>query len=299
MASSTSARGPNSDSSACRAFRPRSAIPGSERRSRCTSPNRVSRRINPEAGLDEVQERLSAAAGRTESPHSSTKPGPLRLGQVSATAAALLAKDPHAPESLGVEITAGHSIPGDTGVPRLREGGSPLRQFSPLAHDSAPPLRARRPSRAWAGGLLTIVLPPFFVLVLEMPISSFWERQVGDHTFQLASSTSRPMQDPPAQRTAAPRLLAQGSQGMTGEPVLLGLKLLGRADGGVVLIAGLVPGMSLSSGRAVGADAWELPTADSRQHLDRTPGEFCRQGEAHRRAAPCRRDHRSSAIDRR
>jgi hypothetical protein len=106
------------------------------------------------------------------------------------------------------------------------------------------------------------MLPPFFFLALEMPISSFSERQVGDHTFELAASSSRPMQDPPAQRTVEPRLFARGSQGMSGEPVLLGLTLLGRADDGVVLIAGLVPGMSLSSGRAVGPDAWELPTTD-------------------------------------
>jgi hypothetical protein len=236
---------------------------GSEGQSRCaSSTGRMSRRVNPETLLDEVQEHLRSAAGRTEIPDLSIEPRPLRLGQVSAAAAALLTKDPHAPQSPGVEITAHHSIQRDTGMPRLREGGSPLRESRPLAHDSAPPTRARKPSMAWVGGLLTIVLPPFFYLVLEMPISSFWDRQVDDHTFELASSSARPMNDPPAQRTAEPRLFAQGSQGMTGEPVPLRLTLLGRADDGVVTIAGLIPGMSLSSGRAIGADAWELPTTD-------------------------------------
>jgi hypothetical protein len=38
--------------------------------------------------------------------------------------------------------------------------------------------------------------------------------------------------------------------------------LRGRAEGAVVIIKGLVPGMELSAGNAVGTDAWQLPATD-------------------------------------
>jgi len=96
-------------------------------------------------------------------------------------------------------------------------------------------------------------------LVANLPVGMFWE-QAGDRTFELASSSSHLMKSLPAQRSQRePQLLAHGSRGMSGEPVLLGLALQGRAGGGVVIITGLVPGMSLSSGSAVGDNAWEVP----------------------------------------
>ena len=42
----------------------------------------------------------------------------------------------------------------------------------------------------------------------------------------------------------------------------LGVALRGRAEGAVVIIKGLVPGMELSAGHAVGTDAWQLPATD-------------------------------------
>ena len=39
----------------------------------------------------------------------------------------------------------------------------------------------------------------------------------------------------------------------------LGVALRGRAEGAVVIIKGLVLGMELSAGNAVGIDAWQLP----------------------------------------
>jgi BA14K-like protein len=61
---------------------------------------------------------------------------------------------------------------------------------------------------------------------------------------------------------AAPRLLVQPSRATSGEPAFLGLILQGRANDAVVMIRGLVPGMSLSSGSAVGANAWQVPATD-------------------------------------
>jgi hypothetical protein len=59
-----------------------------------------------------------------------------------------------------------------------------------------------------------------------------------------------------------PQLVVQASHGMSGEPAPLGLEVQGLAEGTVVLIRGLVPGMELSTGSAVGADAWQLSARD-------------------------------------
>jgi len=115
---------------------------------------------------------------------------------------------------------------------------------------------------AWLGGLVTVLLPPFLVLVLEMPISSFLDRQVGDSPFRLASPSSRLMPEAPVPEIVEPRLLAHDSRGMVGQPVRLGLTLVGPAEGSIVMISGLVRGMTISNGRAVGADTWQVPATD-------------------------------------
>jgi hypothetical protein len=141
----------------------------------------------------------------------------------------------------------------EAAVPQLRESRPP------------PPLRARRSLMSRVGGLVIIMLLPAIIgfLVGKLPVSTFSEWQAGDRTFELVSSSSHLMKNLPAQRTELePRLVADRSSGMSGEPVPLGLTLRGWADGGVVMIAGLVPGMSLSSGSAVGANAWQVPATD-------------------------------------
>jgi hypothetical protein len=59
-----------------------------------------------------------------------------------------------------------------------------------------------------------------------------------------------------------PHLVVQSSHGMSGEPAPLGLEVQGLAEGAVVLIRGLVPGMELSTGSSVGGDAWQLSARD-------------------------------------
>ena len=56
-----------------------------------------------------------------------------------------------------------------------------------------------------------------------------------------------------------PPLLVQASRMTSGKPAFLGLTLQGRADDAVVMITGLVPGMTLSPGSKVGVDTWEVP----------------------------------------
>jgi hypothetical protein len=132
-----------------------------------------------------------------------------------------------------------------------------------MALDSTPvrPSRARRSSVAFVGRLVMIMLLPAIIgfLVAKLPVSTFWAWQAGES----ASSSSHPMKNLPEQQSELePRLVAHGSSGMSGEPVPLGLMLRGWADGGVVMIAGLVPGMSLSSGSPVGTNAWQVPATD-------------------------------------
>jgi hypothetical protein len=59
-----------------------------------------------------------------------------------------------------------------------------------------------------------------------------------------------------------PRLIIQPSRGTSDGPAPLGLAVQGPAEGAVVYIEGLVPGMELSTGRPVGADAWEIPATE-------------------------------------
>jgi hypothetical protein len=59
-----------------------------------------------------------------------------------------------------------------------------------------------------------------------------------------------------------PQLVVQSSHGMSGEPAPLGLEVQGLAEGAVVLIRGLVPGMELSTGSSVSAGTWQLSARD-------------------------------------
>jgi hypothetical protein len=64
-----------------------------------------------------------------------------------------------------------------------------------------------------------------------------------------------------AERTS-PKLIIQPSRGPLDEPVPLGLEVDGLAEEVVVYIEGLVPGMELSIGTPVGADAWKIPATE-------------------------------------
>jgi hypothetical protein len=85
------------------------------------------------------------------------------------------------------------------------------------------------------------------------------EPQAGDRMGDVVAALQ------PAARVAVqeiPRLMFQTSRGVRGEPVPLGVTLHGRSDGAVVTIAGLAPGMTLSTGYARGAETWQVPAAD-------------------------------------
>jgi hypothetical protein len=65
-----------------------------------------------------------------------------------------------------------------------------------------------------------------------------------------------------AAEQAGASLIIQPSRGTSDEPAPLGLAVQGPAEGAVVYIEGLLPGMELSTGRPVGVDAWEIPATE-------------------------------------
>jgi len=128
----------------------------------------------------------------------------------------------------------------------------------------APPSQQRSRSKlAVCGGLMAIISSVAITAAIatgEFQPADIWRRVGILPTTELASSLSRPAQLNPEQ--AIPRLIVQSSRVSSGEPAPLGVALRGRAEGAVVIIKGLVPGMELSAGNAVGTGAWQLPATD-------------------------------------
>jgi hypothetical protein len=63
---------------------------------------------------------------------------------------------------------------------------------------------------------------------------------------------------------AIQRLIVRSSRGNSGEPIPLGLTIYGPAEGAVIIITGLLPGMELSNGVEVDGDRWEVPATEVR-----------------------------------
>jgi TPR repeat protein len=124
-----------------------------------------------------------------------------------------------------------------------------------LGDAPAPPLRRRR---SWLAVMVWIVMLMVAVVVGVVAVGpwsfpALWQ-QAADRPVELASSGLF--------RVEAPRLLVQPSRATSGEPAFLGLILQGRADDTIVMITGLVPGMSLSTGSQIAVDTWQVPATD-------------------------------------
>jgi hypothetical protein len=59
--------------------------------------------------------------------------------------------------------------------------------------------------------------------------------------------------------TEIPRLLVRQWRGTSGGPAPLGVTMQGRVSGAVVVVTGLIPGMTLTMGSPMGANAWQVP----------------------------------------
>jgi hypothetical protein len=88
-------------------------------------------------------------------------------------------------------------------------------------------------------------------------------QEPSDHTTEALSSPEALSTGNAATGTlGSPKLIVQSSPAVSGEPAPLGLALSGAANGAVVLLRGLPPGMELSAGRAVADGVWQLSAAD-------------------------------------
>jgi hypothetical protein len=125
---------------------------------------------------------------------------------------------------------------------RLPEGRETIPTLKPESQSAAEPPLSYRPINERAIG----------------------DPQASDRLGEFVSSSSQPAENVSLQHSEpeVPRVLLHASRGTRGEPVPLGVTLQGRADDAVVTIAGLVPGMTLSTGYPQGADTWQVPAID-------------------------------------
>jgi hypothetical protein len=113
--------------------------------------------------------------------------------------------------------------------------------------------------------LITILAVALATLVFTGELSPTdirpWMTNEGVRRFFSSPITLDPVEAIAVER-ASPSLIIQPSRGTSDEPAALGLAVQGPAEGAVVYIEGLMPGMELSTGSPVGADAWEIPATE-------------------------------------
>jgi BA14K-like protein len=179
----------------------------------------------------------------------------MRLGQVSEAAAELAAQE--ARRESTAPISAEDVLQQYAAVPKLRRS-------RPLAAELAPmqPLPMRRSRTVGISAVVMLMLTATVVGFLVM-LPALWQRDATEGSLDFAMSL-QPVQSASVQPSGAPipRLVVDQTGGITGEPVPLGLMIQGWADGAVVIITGLVPGMTLSTGNALGANVWQVPATD-------------------------------------
>jgi hypothetical protein len=111
------------------------------------------------------------------------------------------------------------------------------------------------------GGLVGLILAislTAFIAIGELPLADIWRRLTVERAIDLASSWARsaPAAPPMQAELTTPRLIIH-RRVVSGEPAALGLAVQGGAEGAVI-IRGLLPGMELSNGDAVAADASQV-----------------------------------------
>jgi hypothetical protein len=147
--------------------------------------------------------------------------------------------------------------------------GSPIivescDRWSDLASALTFPSRQRRGGRfarvfSLVGFALAVAIPAD---AFHFPSFDFWRHLAITRGIEVASSRSALIALEIREEAAVPRLIVNSSRMVSGEPAPLGVSLLGKADGAVMIFTGLVPGMELSTGAPVASDTWEVLAAD-------------------------------------
>src|SRR5262245_26027878 len=146
-----------------------------------------------------------------------------------------------------------------------------LRSLTAQRDDSSNPnvRRATSPVRSSltvviVSGLLVILAVAALPLSGRYTLADAWQQLLSDYTSKLVpmSSLSATWTSVISREPARPRLIVQPSRATQGEPAPLGLLIQGRADGAIIHIGRLVPGMEFTVGSASGSNSWEIPASE-------------------------------------
>ena len=106
-------------------------------------------------------------------------------------------------------------------------------------------------------GVTSLVAMTDIFPIGQFSFSHFWQQRP-THRTEIASISAAPSEAD----LAIALLIVQPSSEVSGKPARLDLTLEGKLDGAVVTLTGLLPGMELSTGERIGANAWRLIATD-------------------------------------
>jgi hypothetical protein len=193
---------------------------------------------------------MSAPSGQSD--NSSLGARILRLGQVSEAATALTLNTRGAKQLSDIPSALKISTEPIEPTKSISLSIRPDDSFNPAVHLTKSHVRSS-PQLAIFTRLITILVVAATILLVTGELSPTDIRRRLTSVIDVFSIA--------AIRTK-PRLIIQPSYGTLDEPAPLGLAVQGPAEEAVVYIEGLMPGMELSAGSPIGADAWEIPATE-------------------------------------
>ncbi len=169
---------------------------------------------------------------------------------------------------------------------QIDSSGRPSTTSSESLHrlrkqDTGFPIVSRRGRNS---NLFTISLVGFTLLAL-IPVIILIPQHLSVLESRGKLTSDRPIELPPRESLPSaahtvskepekPKLNVEGSRGAPGEPTPIGVTVQGDVRGAVVNIRGLLPGMELSTGHALGPDSWELSASDLQYAWVAPPQDF-------------------------
>ena len=209
---------------------------------------------------------MSASTGR--SGDKSIRARELLLGDVSKAAAAL-ARTSMPNQFIGTPNDSKLTVaPSALAKPGL----SVLPQNS-LDGGLYPSRRYRSSTRLFC--VLFAIGVPATILGTQFDLSDIWREAAiyrwtqPDLTPDVSASVPITRETPPS-----PRLIIEPSRGPWREPLRLGLAVHGSAEGAIVYMAGVLPGIDFSAGNAIGPNGWQIAASDLEHTWIAPPADF-------------------------
>jgi len=227
--------------------------------------------------------------------NASTKRGSIRLGEISLIASTR-------PDDVSESYNAGLQ---EFGVIRSRaDKRDTFQSTTPLNGRGKLFLRAQPKHRPKSTKALISSNVWFVVFILAIPIGLVAVIStkgapfsgVADRRERTAAWDSSKLQDR-ALHTGSSSIATHDVRGRSGEPLPIGTSMQGMGEDAVVIVRGLIPGMTLSAGSQLGANAWRLPASEFAEAWIGPPKDFSGAvditAELH---LPDQRHRRSEAI---